>query len=53
MQRGMKIRIQKGGNGNSNTGSQREEWWRYREEGMRVCIQEVAERKPKAWSSFL
>ena len=25
----------------------------YRKEGMRMCIQEVAERKPKACSSFL
>ena len=40
----MKIRVQEGRNGNENTGSQREEWGR---------IQEVVERKPKAYSSFL
>ena len=55
LQRGMKIRLHEGRNGNENTGSQREEWGRIQEGGNEnvLCIQEVEERKPKAWSSFL
>ena len=51
----MKIRIQEGRKGNENTGSQREEWGRIQQGGNEnvLCIQEVEERKPEAWSSFL
>ena len=55
LQRGMKIRVQEGRNGNENADSQREEWERIQEGGNEnvLCIQEVVERKPKACSSFL
>ena len=43
LQRGMKIRVQEGRNGNENTGSQREEWGRIQQGGNEnvLCIQEV------------